>query len=108
MDAVVWGSVVSITDDRSGFGVDCVWPLPVIGGDGDDEIIQITQRATIAKAAGIAAFQQFCKRIVGKIAGVTTFINSTCRQVDTFQLCKGYGSHLTIQFRYSDLFQPNI
>ena len=96
MDTMVRGTVVSIADNRSGFGVDGVCPLPVIGGDGYDEIIQTIQRSTITKAAGIAAFQQPGEGIIREIAAVTTFVNSTCRKVDTFQLCKGYGSRVFI------------
>ena len=96
MDTMVRGTVVSIADNRSGFGVDGVCPLPVIGGDGYDEIIQTIQRSTITKAAGIAPFQQSGKGIIREIAAVTTFVNSTCRKVDTFQLCKGYGSRVFI------------
>ena len=91
MDAMVWGSVVTITDNRSGFGIHCIGPLPVVCVDGYDEVIQTFNRPAITKTSGIAAFQQPGKRVIGDITDVATFINSTCRQVDTFQLFKGYG-----------------
>ena len=108
MDAMVRGSVVSITGNCTGTGVYCVGPLPVVCVDGYDEVIQALSRSTITKTTGITTFQQYGKRVIGDITGFTTFIDGTCRQVDTFQLCKGYGDYFAIQYRKPGLLFQTI
>ena len=93
MDAMPRVSVVTIADDGSGFEINGCGPLPAVGGDGYNQIIQVFSRPAITKATGIATFQQYGKGVIGDIPGVAAFINSTCCQVDTFQLSKGYGNH---------------
>ena len=97
-------SVVTIAGDRAGFGINGYGPLPAVGGDGYNQIVQIFNRPAITKASGIAPFQQYSKGVIGDISGVAAFINSTRRQVDTFQLCKGYGYHFAAQCRKPGLF----
>ena len=109
VDAMPRVSVITITGDGAGFGIKTFGPLPAVGCDGYNQIIEVFNRPAVTKAAGIATFQQYGKGVIGDISRISTFINRTSCQVDTFQLCKGYGFHFATRcWKSGYLFNASV